>query len=123
MNNRNTPRRPLRRGTPSKSGHSGKSNKYGWYRPHWCPPYYDYNWYDYDYDWYDYDDNYLYTPPRSRAADMDSDQSAYRQGFKDGWAAAMEVVYYSSMEPMMPDHMPRPDEPMPQPPVTEPTTP
>ena len=128
MNKRMPPNRGPRPGPQlqSKAGPDDKNSKYGYRRRRWCPPYYDYDydWYDYDwYDYYDYD-NYLYTPPkRSKGpsgeweTEMDPVQEAYRQGFKDGWAAAIDAMYYSgegNVEPVMP-------EPMPQPPMPEPT--
>jgi hypothetical protein len=131
MNKRMPQNRGPRPGPQSKSGPGERSNKSSWYHRRWCPPYYyDYDWYDhdwYDYDWYDYDDNYLYAPPKKSNApsradywteDTDPIQEAYRRGFKDGWAAAMESMLYSP-EPIAADNdMPPPP---PQPPMPEPT--
>ena len=102
MNNRMPPSRAPR---PAPTPPDKPSKHFWHHRYHW-PHWNDYDWYDHDYDWYDNDyeydyDNYLYAPPKKVKApapgknwDMNYDpmQEAYRQGFKDGWQAAVAAM-------------------------------
>lgn len=128
MNNRMFPRGPrslrnLRTNTPGD-----KPNKlHWWHHRRYCPDYPDYpdsdDWYDYD-DWHDYDYSSIgRTPMKSKASvsgsnsspsnwyeySSDDMQEAYRQGFKDGWKAAMEASTTTSCveptpgEPVIPE--------------------
>lgn len=129
MNKRMPPNRGPRQTPGPAQGPVDKTINSNWYRRRWCPPYYDYDWHDYDWHDYDYDydyyDNYSFAQPKKANAksanwgEVDYVQEAYRQGFKDGWSAAMETLYASGEvihEPPMP-------EPIPAPPTEQPIMP
>lgn len=111
--------RKLPKAPGSRSPQQGKKPQHrypGHYYPHYYYDCYDYDWYDYDYDydWYDYDYDWYdhdYGPRRSHQSKkskgpraipvkqsagnyQDSCQEVYQQGFKDGWAAAMDYMMY-----------------------------
>lgn len=129
------PKRQASRGprpTPAVKSGTRPSKHYWHYRR--CYPWHnwDYDWYDYDYD-YDWDDDYYYddydytdwdfysAPRRPRAPRpvrnwnedstvTDPVAAAYQQGFKDGWAAAMDYVMYGE-KPVSPTPTPEPTPP------------
>jgi hypothetical protein len=119
----NTKRPPSRGPRPAPSMKpTTQSSKYYWRRR--CYPWYyndnDYDWYDYDYDYGDWD--YYSSTKRSRSPGPvknwdegtdDAAMMAYQQGFKDGWAAAMEYAYYGEGNIT-------PDEVIPMPPAPTP---
>lgn len=108
------PRKPINKPQPPR----GKKPQHWYNHHHYWPHYHDWYWDDYDYYyWDDYDWDTL-APNRARAPGatdtLDEYLPYYQQGFKDGWAAAMDyMTMYGTVEQVEP--MP-PPKPMPMPP-------
>ena len=98
---------------------------------HYCPPYY-YDWYEWDdyynyYDYYDWDEEYVSAnkskpsgpirPGPVKTAESIDTWTAYQQGFKDGWMAAMDYVMYGVVQAEDPTPPPMPTPPMPPKPI------
>lgn len=86
--------------------HNLKPSKHYWRHYHHYWPYYEWDWDDYDsydYDWYDYEyaaPKKVKTPSEVKTRDeTDYVQESYRQGFKDGWQAAMDAMTYTEEVP------------------------
>lgn len=115
----NQRRKPSRAPRPSM----GPKNSRHWNHRRCCPYWYEHDW---DWDWdddYEWDDDlYYYAPHTAKAPrpvkawdDSTDSVSAYQQGFKDGWYAAMEYMsmYSGPRNKPMPAPAPEPTPPMP----------